>query len=376
MEVKVREARNCRDLKRFVRFPNEMYKGCEYYVPTLEKGDFAMLNPKKNHAFEFCECRCWIAVDGEDRVVGRIAGIINREYNRKVGKKIARFGFTDFIDDDDVVDALFNTAEKWAMEHGMEFLNGPLGFLEFDASGVLVEGFNELPTAYGKYNFPYYEKQILRRGFEKDTDWVEYRILMPDIIPEAYARGAELISKRYDVYVDYLENKRQMRACFDEMADLMNRCYRNIHGYSELNKGQIDDLKKQFTSILKPEFVAVVRNGEGKMVAFAVTAPSMATALQKCEGKLFPFGFRHILKALKHNDTLDCLLIGVDDQYKSKGVTALIFDALSWPIKQYGIKYIESTRELEDNTSVHNLWNRFEYRLHKRARCYIKTLVS
>lgn len=375
MKVTIKEARSCRELKKFVHFPNEMYKGNKYYVPTIESADFDLFNPRKNHAFEFCECCCWLAYDPEGRIVGRIAGIINRAYNEKVGKKIARFGFADFIDDDTVVDALFDTAEKWALDKGMEYLNGPLGFLEFDPSGVLVEGFEELPTAYGKYNFPYYEKQILRKGFEKDTDWVEFRILMPEVIPEAYAKGAQLVSERFDVHVDYLRNRKQMVACFDEMAALMNRCYRDIHGYSELNEGQIKDLKKQFTSILKPEFVAVIRNGEGRMVAFAVTAPSMAVAMQKCGGKLFPFGFRHVLHALKHNDTLDCLLIGVEDQYKSKGVTSLIFDALSWPIKEYGIKYIESTRELEDNSSVQNLWSRFEYHLNKRARCYIKQLV-
>lgn len=374
MKYTVLEASSRRDLKRFVHFPNEMYKECKYYVPTIESGDLDLFDPHRNHAFEFCECKCWLVVNEKGEIVGRIAGIINREYNRKVDKKLARFGFMDFIDDDTVVDLLLDTVQEWALSKGMEYLNGPLGFLEFDPSGVLVEGFEELPTAYGKYNYQYYEKQLLRRGFSKDTDWVEFRILMPDVIPEAYARGAELISKRYDVHVDYLRNKRQLTACFDEMADLMNRCYSKIHGYSELNKGQIEDLKKQFTSILKPEFVSVIRNGEGRMVAFAVTAPSMAEALQKCGGKLFPFGFRHILKAMNHNDTLDCLLIGVDDQYKSKGVTSLIFDALSKPIKEYGIKYIESTRELEDNTSVHNLWNRFEYRLHKRARCYIKSI--
>ena len=374
MKVTVKEVSNRKELKAFVHYPNEFYKDCKYYVPTLEQGDVDTLDVKKNHAFEFCEGKYWLAYDESGKIVGRIAGIVNSAYNKKVGQPIARFGFMDFIDDDSVVDALFDTVEGWARSKGLSIMNGPLGFLEFDASGVLVEGFDELPTAYGKFNHPYYEPQLLRRGYAKDTDWVEFRVNIPSEVPEAYARGARIISERYDVHVDRLRSKKQLVDSFDEMAQLMNRTYSNIHGYSELSEGQIADLKKQFTSILSPEFVVVIRNGEGKMVAFAVTAPSMAEAMKKCGGSLFPFGWVHVLRALKKNDTLDTLLIGVDAEYKSKGVTALIFDALSEPIKKYGIKYIETTRELEDNSSVQNLWNRFEYRLHKRARCYIKNI--
>ena len=374
MKVSVKEVSSRKELKAFVHYPNALYKGCKFYVPTLEQGDLDLLDPKKNHAFEFCEGKYFLAYDESGRIVGRIAGIINSEYNKKVGQPIARYGFMDFVDDDSVVDALFDTVEEWARSKGMSIMNGPLGFLEFDASGVLVEGYDELPTAYGKFNHPYYETQLLRRGYVKDIDWVEYRVNIPDEIPKSYAHVAQAISERYDVHVDRLRNKRQLVGSLDEMASLMNRTYADIHGYSELNEGQIADLKKQFTSILSPEFVVIVRNGQGKMVAFAVTAPSMAEAMQKCGGHLLPFGWIHILKALRHNDTLDTLLIGVDAQYKSKGVTALIFDALSAPIKKYGIKYIETTRELEINSSVQNLWKHFDTRLHKRARCYIKNI--
>jgi len=374
MTTTIKEVQSRKELKAFVKFPNKFYSKCKYYVPTLEAGDMDVLDKNKNHAFEFCEGKYWLAYDESGNVVGRVAGIINREYNKKVGQKIARFGFIDFVDDNDVVDALIGTVEDWARSKGMEIMNGPLGFLEFDASGVLVEGFDELPTAYGKYNHPYYEPQLLRHGYRKDTDWIEFRVNMPDEIPAAFKRASKLISDRYDVHLVPLKNKKELVACFPEMAAMINETYRDIHGFSELTKGQIDDLAKQFTSILNPEFVAVIRNGEGKMVAFGITAPSMSEAMQKCKGKLFPFGFIHILKAMKHNDTLDTLLIGVDDNYKSKGITALIFDAIMEPMKRHGIKYVETTRELEDNASVHNLWNRFEYRLHKRARCYIKEL--
>ncbi len=184
MKPTIKEVCTQRELRQFVHYPNALYKDNPYYVPTLEKGDLAALDPKKNHAFAFCEGKYWLAYDSNGQIVGRIAGIINRQYNEKTGVDYARFGFMDFVDDNDVVDALFDTAEAWAREKGMKVMNGPLGFLEFDASGVLVMGFDELPTAYGKYNFPYYEPQLLRRGYRKATYWVEYSVEMPENIEE------------------------------------------------------------------------------------------------------------------------------------------------------------------------------------------------
>ena len=374
MKVTVKEVVSRTDLKRFVHFPNEMYKDNPYYVPTLESGDLDVLNPKKNHAFEFCEGRYWLALDEGGRIVGRIAGIINHQYNKKMGVDYARFGFMDFIDDNTVVDALFDTVEAWARGKGMKVMNGPLGFLEFDAAGVLVAGFDELPTAYGKYNFPYYEPQLLRRGYKKDTDWVEYQILMPDDIEEWFNRPAKLIATRYHLHQADISSKKKMVSYFPQCARVLNETYRDIHGFSELSEGQIDDLIKQFVPNLNTDFVSIILDEKDEVVAFGISIPSLSKAMQKCHGKLFPFGFRHILHALKHNDTVDLLLIGISDQYKNKGLNAMIFDRVSHAIHGYGIKYLESTRELEDNNSVQNMWNRFENRLHKRARCYVKDL--
>ena len=215
MTVTIREVSTKCDLKRFVRFPNEFYKDNAYYVPTLESADLDALDTRKNHAFEFCEGKYWLALDEKGGVVGRIAGIINYQYNRKTGIDYARFGFMDFIDDDSVVDALFDTVEAWARGKGMKVMNGPLGFLEFDASGVLVAGFDELPTAYGKYNYPYYEPQLLRRGYVKDTDWVEYSVTMPDNITEWFGRPAKLIAQRYHLHQADIRNSvlRSLEPC-------------------------------------------------------------------------------------------------------------------------------------------------------------------
>ncbi|MBQ0024225.1 MAG: hypothetical protein KBT00_00665 [Bacteroidales bacterium] len=374
MTVTIKEVQSSRDVRRFVHYPNALYKGNPYYVPTLEKGDRDLLNPRKNHAFEFCEGKYWLAYDNNGKIVGRIAGIINHKYNEKVGEKIARFGFMDFIDDNEVVDALFDTFTQWARGKGMEILNGPLGFLEFDASGVCVEGYDELPTAYGKYNYPYYEPQLLRLGFTKDTDWVEYLIKMPETVPDTITHGAEVVAQRYNLHQADISTKKKMLSYFDRIGALLNKAYANIHGFSELSKGQIEDLKDQFVPMLSEKFVSVVLDGNDNVVGFGICAPSMAKAMQKAGGKLFPLGFLHVLHALKHNDTLDALLIGIDDEYRNKGVSAMIFNKIMPGIFSSGIKYIESTRELETNDSVQNLWNKFEYRLHKRARCYIKNL--
>lgn len=374
MKVTIKEVKTRKELKSFVHYPNALYKGNKFYVPTLESADLDVLNPNKNHAFEFCEGQYWLAYDESGNIVGRIAGIINHQYNKKVNQAIARFGFMDFIDVDDVVDALFDRFQQWAKEKGMNTFSGPLGFLEFDAAGVLVEGFDQLPTAYGKYNFPYYEKQLLRIGYQKETDWVEYRVTVPDYIPDNYEKASRILEERYKIHIAPIKTKKQLVKYFDEMSVVLNNAYRNIHGYSELSPGQIDDLKKQFVPNLDIRFVAIVLNEENRVVAFGICMPSVSEAMQKAKGKLFPFGWYHILHAIRHQEVLDTLLIGIDDDYRKKGVNALIFNHISKGIRERGIKYIETTRELEDNNSVQNLWNKFETHLHKRARCYYKNI--
>ncbi len=374
MKTTIQEVKTQRELRQFVHFPNALYKDNPYYVPTLERGDLAVLDPKKNHAFAFCEGKYWLALDEQRHIVGRIAGIINRQYNEKTGTPYARFGFMDFVDDDEVVDALFDTVETWAREKGMKVMNGPLGFLEFDASGILVAGFDELPTAYGKYNHPYYETQLLRRGYAKDTDWVEYSIKMPDNIEEWFRRPAGLVAQRYHLHQATIDTKKQMVDYFPQCIPVLNETYHNLHGFSELTKEQVDDLIAQFVPNLNTDFVSIILNEKDEVVAFGISMPSLSRAMQKCHGKLFPFGWMHILHAIRHNDTLDLLLIGIKEEYQGKGLNAMIFDKVAPSIRKYGIKYLETTRELEENSSVQNMWNRFETRLHKRARCYIKEL--
>jgi hypothetical protein len=376
MNITVKKVRNRRDLRKFVHFPNELYKDNPYYVPQIESMDRDTLTPSKNHAFEVCEGQYWLAFDEKDCVVGRVAAIINRRYNEKVGEKICRFGWIDFIDDYEVSEALMHAVEGYAKEKGMDIVSGPTGFLEFDAAGVLVEGFDQLPTAYGKYNAPYYEKHLLALGYKKEIDFVEFRIIVPDVIPERYARMAKMVAEKYNLHQAPLSERNDIDPYLDGVFKCLNAAYSNLHGFSELTPGQCEDLKKQFLTNINVDYVSIVLDSDNTVVGFGVALPSLSKAMQKAKGSLFPFGFVHLLKALKHNDTIDLLLIAINEQYQSKGVNAMIFDKFAQGITKNGIKYIESTRELEDNTEVQNLWHPFDHYIHKRARVYIKNISN
>ncbi len=374
MDVTIKEVRTKSDLRKFVHFPNVLYKDNPYYVPQIESMDRDTLTPSKNHAFEICEGKYWLAYDEKGHVVGRVAGIINRSYNEKVGEKICRFGWIDFIDDRSVSEALMKTVENYAMENGLDVVSGPTGFLEFDAAGVLVDGFDQLPTAYGKFNDPYYEYHLWALGYQKEIDFVEYRIVVPEVIPDRYARMAKIVSDKYGLHQAPLLKHSDIKNYLDGLFQCMNAAYSNLHGFSELTPGQCEDLKKQFLNNVSVDFLSIILDANDKVVAFGVALPSLSKAMQKAKGSLFPFGFIHLLKALKHNDTIDLLLIAIDEQYQSKGVNAMIFDKFAKGITKNGIKYIESTRELEDNTNVQNLWNHLEHHIHKRARVYRKNI--
>ena len=239
---------------------------------------------------------------------------------------------------------------------------------------MLVEGFDKLPTAYGKYNAPYYESHLNDLGYVKDTDFVEYLIKVPEVIPERYARMAELVSVKSSLRQAVLHNRADVEPYLDGVFKCMNEAYSQLHGFSELSPGQCEDLKKQFVVNLNVDYVSIILDSDDKVIGFGVALPSLAKAMQKAKGSLFPFGWMHLKKALRENDTIDLLLIAIDEKYKNKGVNAMIFDKFAQGITKNGIKYIESTRELEDNSSVQNLWRYLEHDLTKRARTYLKQL--
>ena len=372
--IQIKEVTTKKDLRAFVHFPNQLYEDNPYFVPQIESKERDKLTPAKNHAFEVCEGKYWLACNEKGEVVGRVAGIINHKFNEASGKRVCRFGWIDFVDDSEVSKALINTVEQYAKEKGMDTMSGPMGFLVFDAAGVLVEGFDKLPTVYSKYNAPYYGKHLADLGYIKDADYVEYLINVPEIIPERYERMAQLVSVKNSLHQAEFHNRADLEPYLDGLFRCLNSAYSQLHGFSELSAGQCDDLKKQFLANINVDYVSIVLDADERVIGFGVALPSLSKAMQKAKGSLFPFGWMHLLRALKQNDTLDLLLIAIDEKYKNKGVNAMIFDKFAKGITKNGIKYIESTRELEDNTSVQNLWRYLEHNLTKRARTYLKTI--
>ncbi len=372
--IQIKEVITDKDLRAFVHFPNQLYKDNPCYVPLIESMGRDTLTPEKNHAFEVCEGKYWLACNEKGEVVGRVAGIINRKYNQTISKKTCRFGWIDFVDDREVSKALMDTVERYAKEKGLDTMCGPMGFLEFDEAGVLVGGFDKLATVYSKYNAPYYERHLTDLGYTKDADYVEYLIKVPEVIPERYERMAQLVSVKNSLHQAEFHNHKEVEPYIDGLFRCLNSAYAHLHGFSELSPGQCDDLKKRFLSNINVDYVSIVLDADEQVIGFGVALPSLAKAMQKAKGSLFPLGWMHIMKALKQNDTIDLLLIAIDEKYKNKGVNAMIFDKFAKGITKNGIKYIESTRELEDNTSVQNLWRYLEHDLTKRARTYVKTI--
>ncbi|ASB49372.1 hypothetical protein [Alkalitalea saponilacus] len=373
MEITIREVSNQSEFKKFIAFPGKLYKQNNYYVPPLISTENKTLSPRHNSDFNHCDVKLWLASINNE-VVGRVAGIIDHRYIEKTGKKYVRFGWFDFIDQQEIASVLLKTVENWAVEHGMTAIHGPYGLSQFDPSGILIEGFNELPTSFGKYNYPYYAPTIESLGYHKETDWLEFRVTVPEKVPEKYFKIAEIVENRYNLSSVPIKSKKDLHQYAAELFTLLNKVYGELYSHFELTPQKIKELQKEFIPMLNPEFVSMVVNADGKMVGFGICLPSLAKAIQKSKGRLFPFGFIRILYALKYNDTIDTLLIAIDSNYKEKGVNALIFRDIGQSIINHKIKFVETTRELEGNRDVQNLWNKFEYRQHKKARCYIKEL--
>ncbi|NDV77420.1 hypothetical protein [Dysgonomonas sp. 511] len=360
--------------KAFVKFPINLYKDCAYYVPSLVLDELDTLNTKKNPAFDFCEMQLFLAYRN-DEIVGRIAAIINNNANKIWNKKEARFSFVDFIDDNEVVDALFYAAEKWAKGKGMDSIIGPMGFTDLDPEGLLIKGFDQVSTMAAKYSFPYYEKHIERMGYEKDADWKEFRIPVPDSVPERHQRIANMVAQRYGLKLLKFENYKQIEPYIGKLFHCLNEAYKPLYGFSSLTQRQIDHYVKMYVPLLRWDIVQIVIKEEtDEVVGFGVSIPSMSDALIKSRGKLFPFGWFHLLKALKSkkNPVVDLMLMGILPEYQGKGVNAIIFSDFIPSAHKSGFKFAESNPELEMNNKMVSLWDGFNAENHKMRRAYKK----
>ena len=377
MDIIIKEVTKKSELKKFVKFNIDLYKNNPYHVPGLIEEEMVTLDKKKNPAFEVCDAIYFLAYKG-GKIVGRIAGMINRPSNETWGQKRARFGFVDFIDDDEVVDALFGAVEKWAREQGMNELHGPMGFTDMDHEGMLIEGFDQVGTMATIYNYPYYPQHMEKLGLEKDADWVEFKIQVPATVPEKMQRIADLVSRKYNLHVKKLKNMKEIcdKGYGQKIFKLINECYAPLYGYSQMTEAQIRQYIKMYLPILDLRMVTLIEDENDELIAVGVSMPSLSVALQKAKGRILPFGWYHLVKALfwKKPKTLDLLLVGVKPEYQSKGVNALLFADLIPVYTKIGFRFAESNPELETNNKVQAQWEYFETTQHKRRRAYKKMI--
>lgn len=376
MSIEIKKVAPTRqELKKYVKFGIDLYKGNDCFVPPLIFDEINTLRPDKNPAFDVCEAQSFMAYrDGKP--AGRITAIINKLVNQRSNAADLRFGFVDFIDDAEVVDALFNAAAEWGKERGMTSIVGPMGFSDMDHEGMLTFGFDELGTQATIYNHPYYPTHMERMGFKKDAEWVEYRITIPDSVPDKYVRIAEIVKKKYDLRIlKYTSSKKIKEDYGQALFELINEAYDGLYGYSPLTPKQINYYIDMYLPLIPLEYISVIVDPKGTLVGVGISIPSLSKALQASKGKLFPLGWLKLLRAMhSQNDVVDLMLIAVKPEYQSKGVNALLFtDLLPMFIRQKH-KWAESNLELEGNVSVQQQWQYFERRLHRRRAAFRKDI--
>ena len=378
--VQIKRVETKKDLKDFIEFHYDLYEGNEYDAPNLYSDELNTLSRDKNAAFDFCEAEYFLALK-EGKVVGRVAAIINNKANEKWEKKDVRFGWIDFIDDIEVSSALLKAVEDDGREKGMTSMVGPLGFTDMDPEGMLTWGFDQLGTMATLYNYDYYPKHMDKLGnWEKDNDYVEYRLDVPETAPEKYTKIAEMVEKRYNLHARKLTKKEIFEGGYGKkLFDLINVTYAHLYGFSELTDRQIDQYVKMYFPFADLDLITVIEDGnkDNQLVGLAITIPSLTRALQKCRrGRLFPFGWWHLLRAIKFHKTevVDLLLIGVLPEYRSKGANSLVFADLIPRYVKYGFKWGETHVEMETNESVQSQWGPLDPTMHKKRRCYRKAI--
>ena len=375
MSIQIKKVTTKKELKQFIRFNYELYKDNPYSVPDLYEDMLKTFSSKKNAAFDFCEADYFLAYQ-DGKLVGRVAAIINHRANDTWQAKTVRFGWIDFVDDKDVSRALIDAVIAWGRERGMTTLEGPLGFTDMDAEGMLIEGFDQLSTMATIYNYAYYPKQLERLGFIKDQDWKEYKIFVPTEIPEKHRRISEIVRQKYGLKTLKFRTRKEVMPYAHRIFRTLNKAYSQLYGFSELSEAQIDYYVNIYIPMVRLDFVTViVREEDDEVIAFSITMPNLSRALKKAKGSLWPFGFVHLLKALKGRPrVVDLYLIGVLPEYQNKGVNALIFDNMIPIFQKNGVEYAESNPELETNMAVQMQWNYFERKHHKTRRAFIKRL--
>ena len=376
MSVVIKTVETKADLRKFVKFPLSLYKNCPYYVPNIYVDEMSTLDPGKNAMGKYSKSRKFLAYK-DGKIAGRVIAIINEIANRDWNHKEVRFGWMDFIDDKEVSGALMDAVIAFGREYGMDTVSGPLGFTDFDNEGCVVEGFDDISSFMLKYNYPYYGEHFEALGMNKANDWLEYRIYVPDQVPDKVVRAAELVSERYKLHIRKITKKEVVKENYGQkLFDLVNRTYCDLFDYTVLPPDVIDQYVDTFLGLLNLKYVTLVEDADGKLIALAITMPSLARAVKKGNGYLFPTGWWHLLKSMyiKHEEALELMLIAVDPEYRNRGVHAMLFNEIIPNLIEGGFKYGESNAEMESNTKVQNIWNMYEKEFKRRRRVYSKPI--
>ncbi len=374
--VEIREVLSKSDIKKFVNFPDKLYKDVENFIPELKSEEYSMYSPKTNFSFEYCDARFFLAYK-DSKIVGRIGAIVNKTANEMWNQKKIRITRIDFIDDLDVSGALFGAVEGWAKELGLNEAHGPLGFTDLDKEGLLIDGFDRMGITVTIYNYPYYPKHFEAHGYEKDTDWVEYRIRVPEQGDKRIARVskiAERVMERLNVHFYNIKKIKDAAPIIIQIFELLSECYKDLYGVVPYTEKVAKDYLRRFTPLLNPDFAKFIVDQNDKLVGFGLAAPSLAQAFKKSGGHLFPFGWAHLLYSVKRPKELELYLVAVHPEYQKSGLAALLLNDITVSAMKRGIQFAESSPELEDNKSVQDFWKNYDVEQHKRRRCYHKKL--
>ncbi len=371
-EYKVITVESRRDLKKFVKFPRELYKDCPQYVPALDSDQLDTLT--KNAALEYCTQKLWMVMDGK-KVVGRICAMINPRYNELYQKKRVRFGWFDAIDDIKVAQLLLSTAETWAKEHGMDEVHGPLFYNTLGKQGMLVEGYENMPPFNCLYNYPYYNDFMIRLGYEKEYDWIQYKIKADQGVPDRVRSIAERLQERYKLHEADIDQLKKDRKMVKRFFEIYNDCFSGIvYNFIPFTEAEAAEEAKMSISMLDKKLSALVMDENNDFAAFGIAFPSLSTALKKCNGHLFPFGWIHLLRAMKNYENIDLMLTGAAPKWQNTGVSSIFHVLMATAFQRAGCKVAITNPQIETNTAI-NVWDRYEFKeLYMRRRCYIKSI--
>lgn len=368
-EVSILEVKTPNELKQFVKFPMDLYKNNPYYVPSFIKDELNVWNSQENPALQYSEAKQFLAFKNS-KIVGRIAVIINHKEEKELGIRKVRFGWIDFIDDEEVSKVLIDTVINYAKSHQIDNIEGPMGFTNLDKAGMLTFGFEKIATMIGIYNHEYYPKHIENLGLVKEKEWVEFEMNFPKILPPKVEKFSKLIAEKYKLRVLDFQSKEEILPYVKPMFKLLDETYKHLSTYTPISEEQIKTYKEKFFPMIAKNYVICVVDEQDELVSFAVTMPSYSKALQKAKGKLFPFGWWHFMQAQKKNDRANFYLIGIHPEYQRRGVTAIIFKEIFVRFNNMGIDFAETNPELEENKSVQVLWQDYNPVNHKRRRTY------